>query len=145
MLPLVPIRRPARHDGRAFYRLVEIRVLGGRAIVVAMASGAQTHSPGDEMAAYIVATVRISDPTRFAEYGKAIAGLSDKHGGQSVVKGAVADVFEGNSPIGERVVVTRFPDEAAARGYIESAEYKAGCALRVGAAEVEMRLLVDPA
>jgi len=97
------------------------------------------------MAAYIIATVRISDPVRFADYGKAIAGLSDKHGGVSVVKGAVAAVFEGSSPVGERVVVTRFADEAAARGYIESAEYQAGCALRAGAAEVEMRLLVDPA
>lgn len=97
------------------------------------------------MAAYIVATVRISDPVAFAAYGKAIAGLSEKHGGEAVVKGPVAEVLEGDSPVGERVVVTRFPDEASARAYIDSDAYKAGCALRTGAAEVEMRLLVDPA
>ena len=33
-------------------------------------------------AAFIVATVRITDPVRFAEYGKAIAGLSERFGGQ---------------------------------------------------------------
>jgi len=95
------------------------------------------------MAAYIVATVRIHDPERFAVYGKAIAGLSEKHGGSSVVKGAVAEVLEGNSPVGERVVVTRFADAHAARAYIASAEYATARQMREGAADVEMRLLID--
>ena len=43
------------------------------------------------MAAYIVATVTITDPVRFAEYGKAIVGLSEKFGGEAVVKGPVMD------------------------------------------------------
>lgn len=95
------------------------------------------------MAAYIVATVRVSDPERFADYGKAIAGLSDSFGGTSVVRGTVAEVLEGHSPVGERVVVTRFEDAQAARGYVTSAQYLAAKAMRAGAAEVEMRLLVD--
>ncbi len=95
------------------------------------------------MAAFIVATVRIHDPDRFAAYGKAIAGLSEAHGGTSVVKGAVAEVLEGKSPVGERVVVTRFADAQAARAYIGSAEYAAAKQMREGAAEVEMRLLID--
>ena len=97
------------------------------------------------MAAYIVATVRISDAERFAAYGKTIAGLSEKHGGEPIVRGAVAEVFEGKSPVGERIVVTRFPSAEAARAYVQSAEYLAACQHRIGAAEVEMRLLVDPA
>ncbi|WP_375194321.1 DUF1330 domain-containing protein [Sphingobium sp.] len=95
------------------------------------------------MAAYIVATVRISDPDRFAEYGKGIAGLSESFGGVAIVKGPVAEVLEGHSPVGERVVVTRFENVEAARAYIASDQYRAAAALREGAAEVEMRLLVD--
>jgi len=95
------------------------------------------------MAAYIVATVRISDPDKFAHYGKAIAGLSEQFGGVSVVKGPVAEVLEGGSPVGERVVVTRFETAEAARAYIGSPDYRAAAARREGAAEVEMRLLVD--
>lgn len=95
------------------------------------------------MAAYIVATVRISDPERFAEYGKGIAGLSESFGGVAVVKGPVAEVLEGSSPVGERVVVTRFDNPESARAYIASEQYRAAAALREGAAEVEMRLLVD--
>ncbi len=95
------------------------------------------------MAAYIVATVRITDPERFAEYGKGIAGLSEAFGGVAVVKGPVAEVLEGNSPVGERVVVTRFENADAARAYLASHQYRTAAAAREGAAEVETRLLVD--
>ncbi len=95
------------------------------------------------MAAYLVATVRISDAEKFAVYGKAIAGLSERFGGEYVVRGKLADVLEGHVDPDERVVVSRFPDAEAARAYLESSEYRAAVGLREGAATVEMRLLVD--
>lgn len=97
------------------------------------------------MAAYIVATVRVFDADKFAQYGKGIAGLSEQFGGESVAKGPVAEWLEGEPYPGERVVVSRYPDAEAARAYIASAQYQAAAALRAGAGEVVMRLLVDPA
>lgn len=96
------------------------------------------------MAAYIVATVRITDPVKFGDYVKAIAGLSEKHGGEYVVRGPIFEVLEGDVDPSERVVVSRFPSADAARGYVKSPEYLAGAALREGAGFVESRLLVDP-
>lgn len=93
------------------------------------------------MPAYIVATVRIADPDRFALYAKGIAGLSERFGGEAVVKGAVAEVLEGDGIVGERVVVSRYPDMASARAYLASAEYQAACVHRAGAADVVMRLI----
>lgn len=95
------------------------------------------------MAAYLVATVRISDPVRFAGYAKAIAGVSERFGGEYVVRGKVAQVLEGDTDPDERVVVSRFPDADAARAYLASPEYRTGAGLRSGAAVVEMRLLTD--
>ena len=95
------------------------------------------------MPAYLVATIRISDPDKFSDYAAAIAGLSEKFGGEYVLRGKVSEALEGNVDPDERVVVSRFPDADAARAYIASPEYKAGAALREGAAEVEMRLMVD--
>ena len=95
------------------------------------------------MAAYLVSTVRISDAEKFAGYAKAIAGLSERFGGEYLVRGKVADVLEGESDANERVVVSRFPDADSARAYLASPEYQAGAALRQGAAEVETRLLID--
>lgn len=97
------------------------------------------------MAAYIVATVRVTDAEKFAGYSKGIAGLSESFGGEAVVKGPVAQWLEGEPWEGERVVVSRYPDADAARAYIASAQYQAAAALRAGAGEVVMRLLVDPA
>lgn len=93
------------------------------------------------MAAYIVATVRITDPDRFALYGRGIAGLSERFGGETVVRGAVSQVLEGVGEVGERVVVTRYPDAEAARAYLASAEYRAACVHRDGAAVAVMRLI----
>lgn len=97
------------------------------------------------MAAYIVATVTITDPEKFGAYVKAIAGVSEKHGGEYLVRGKVAEVFEGDVDPDERVVVSRFPTAEAARAYAKSPEYLAGAKLRAGGGKVETRLLIDPA
>lgn len=93
------------------------------------------------MPAYIVATVRISDPDLFAAYGRNIAGLSEKHGGEYILRGVVAEILEGEGQAGERVVVSRFPDADRARAYIASAQYQAARVARIDAAEVVMRLI----
>jgi uncharacterized protein (DUF1330 family) len=69
------------------------------------------------MAAYIIATVNITDPVKFSAYSKAIAGLSEKHGGEYIVRGKITQVLEGNIDPDERVVVSRFPSEKAALAY----------------------------
>jgi uncharacterized protein (DUF1330 family) len=94
------------------------------------------------MAAYIVATVNVTDPVKFGGYVQAIAGLSEKHGGEYIVRGKVTKVLEGDINPEERVVVVRFATEEAAIGYAQSPEYKAGKALRVGAGTVDTRLIV---
>lgn len=95
------------------------------------------------MAAYLVATVRISDPARYAGYTSGIVGLAEKHGGEPVVRGLVDEILEGDGLVGERVVVTRFPDADAVRAYLGDPQYKAAKAHRIGAAELVIRLLHD--
>jgi uncharacterized protein (DUF1330 family) len=97
------------------------------------------------MAAYLVATVTITNPVAFGEYAKGIAGLAERFDGESIVKGMVAEFVEGDGIAGERVVVTRFPDIAAAKAYLDSAQYRAAKAHREGAASVVIRLLDLPA
>lgn len=96
------------------------------------------------MPAYIVATVTITDPAPFGEYQKAIAGLSEKHGGEYIVRGKITEVLEGDIDPDQRVIVLQFPTAEAARAYAQSPEYKAGAKLREGAGTVEMRLIDLP-
>lgn len=93
------------------------------------------------MPAYLVGTVRITDPEQFTRYASAVKGLAARFGGEPVVAGAVGRVIEGASPVGERVVVTRFASAAEAMSYVESDEYRTAQALREGVADVELRLV----
>lgn len=93
------------------------------------------------MPAYLVATVTITDAEKFAGYAKAIAGLSERFGGEYIVRGTITEVLEGDIAPDQRVIVSKFPDAQSARAYIASPEYQAGAALRQGAGTVEMRLI----
>ena len=93
------------------------------------------------MACYIVATVRILDAERFSAYASAVAGLAESFGAQSILKGAVTEVLEGEGMVGERVVVSRFDSIEQARAYISSATYQSAQLLRQGAADVVMRVI----
>jgi len=93
------------------------------------------------MSAFIVATVHISNPDAFGLYAKGIAGLCEQYDGEYVVRGAVTDVFEGDSVVGERVVIIRFPTGDKARAFINSTEYQSAKQHRIGAADVVMRLI----
>jgi uncharacterized protein (DUF1330 family) len=94
------------------------------------------------MTTFVIATVTISDPEKYAEYNALIRGLLDRYNGALVLSAAVSDTLEGQTPEGERATVLKFPDEASARAYIASPEYQAGKAVREGAAEMTMRLVV---
>jgi uncharacterized protein (DUF1330 family) len=93
------------------------------------------------MHAFLVGTVRILDAAAFAQYGAAIKGLSATFGGEPILAGLVSEVMEGDSPVGERVVVTRFPSAEQARAYLASPAYQAAKSLRAGAAVLELRLI----
>lgn len=96
------------------------------------------------MAAFIIATVQVTDPEAFSAYGKANAGLGEKFGGEYLVRGVVSEVLEGDSTIGERVVVVRFANADSARAYLASPEYQVAKLLREGAAVLTMRLMIEP-
>jgi uncharacterized protein (DUF1330 family) len=95
------------------------------------------------MASYLVATVHITDPERFGKYVAGIVGLSERFGGETVARGKVSEMLEGEAPDGLRVIVSRYPDTASAKGYLDSPEYQAAKVDRIGAAEVTMMLLED--
>lgn len=94
------------------------------------------------MPAFLVSTVRITDAERFGRYAAAIAGLIEEHGGRYVVRGPVSAVLEGATDPDERVVVAEFANVSEVHGYLASPRYVAAKALRAGAGEVDLRLVV---
>ena len=93
------------------------------------------------MAAFIVATVRITDRAAFMRYVEQLGNLSAQFGGEPIVRGAATAILDGEAEAGERVVVTRFPDADAIRAYFSSPAYQAARTHRIDGGEAIIRLV----
>ncbi len=87
--------------------------------------------------AYIIANVKITNPTQYEEYRKWSSAAFEAHGVEVCVRGGKVEVLEGDwTP--DRIVVLKFPSFAAAQAFSASAEYTKARAARQGAALMRM-------
>ena len=96
------------------------------------------------MAAYLMVTAQIRDRERFLQgYAAAAAALTERFGGEYVVRAPGAEVLEGEHP-GGSVVVSRWPDRDAALGFWNSPEYAEARRLRADIAACQVLLVEAP-
>jgi len=92
------------------------------------------------MAAYVISSIRVTDPVEYAKY-RALSGPSvEQYGGRFLVRGGAYEVLEGDwDP--QRVVVVAFDDAGQARRWWFSKEYAAAKAVRREAATANFILI----
>ena len=96
------------------------------------------------MAAYLIVTAQLRDREQFlAGYAPAAAALTARFGGEYVLRAAGAEVIEGEHP-GGSVVVSRWPDKAAALAFWSSPEYADVRRLREGIADCQVLIVEEP-
>jgi uncharacterized protein (DUF1330 family) len=83
------------------------------------------------MPAYVIAQMRVHDPTTYAEYASKVPPTVAPYGGRIVAANDV-DVREGTPPY-PRTVIGEFPTLEAAREWYESEAYQAVLPLRLAA------------
>lgn len=94
------------------------------------------------MPAYMVVTANIRDRDAFiAGYGAAAGALVEKMGGRYVLRGPGAEMLEGNFGDGASMVISEWPDKAAARAFWDSPEYQDVKKLRDGIADCQVLLI----
>jgi uncharacterized protein (DUF1330 family) len=97
------------------------------------------------MPAYMIVIARISDRDRFiAGYGKRAAELVAQFGGRYVLRAPGAVALEGDPGNGASVVISEWPDRAAALAFWNSPEYAEVKRLRDGLADCEVMLVESP-
>lgn len=97
------------------------------------------------MAAYMIVTAAIHDREKFISgYGAAAAELIGKFGGEYLIRGPGAELLEGDFGDGAGVVVSKWPDRAAAKMFWNSSEYAEVKKLREGLADVQVLLIDGP-
>ncbi len=89
------------------------------------------------MSAYIIANVRVTDPTQYEDYKTFSTLAMQAHGAEVCVRGGPSQVLEGDwTP--DRLVVLKFPSVEKARAFYDSPEYGRARQARAGAAVMRM-------
>jgi len=94
------------------------------------------------MPAYMFVRVKVTDPQRFAEYGKAVAQLVPKYGGKYLARGKVAAVLEGAFDESEGTLIAEYPSVETIKEFWNSPEYAEIKKLREGAGEAHV-IVID--
>jgi len=95
------------------------------------------------MAAYLVITAQIHDRAKFlGGYGAAAAELTERFGGEYLVRAPGLSVLEGDH-LGGSLVISKWPDKAAAMAFWNSAEYAQARKLREGIADCQVLIVED--
>lgn len=93
------------------------------------------------MAAYIIAEIEVTDPAAYEEYRARVPAVIAAHGGRYLARGGLTETIEGAEASG-RIVVLEFPDMAAAKGFVASAEYAPLAVIRKKASKSRL-IMVD--
>lgn len=97
------------------------------------------------MPAYMIVTAKVHDRDRFiAGYGAVAAALIPKFGGEYLLRGPGAECLEGSFGEGASMVISKWPDRAAARAFWNSPEYEEAKKLREGLADVQVLIIDGP-
>ncbi len=89
------------------------------------------------MAAYIVAHLKVTDPSAFEEYRAAVPAVIERYGGRYLVRGGAVEVLEGDWRV-PRLVVIEFDSLAAAKRFYDSPDYREILPLRLAASEGDL-------
>ncbi|ODS94569.1 MAG: hypothetical protein ABS49_11745 [Erythrobacter sp. SCN 62-14] len=97
------------------------------------------------MPAYMIVTAKVHDREKFITgYGAAAAALIPQFGGEYLLRGPGAECLEGEFGEGASMVISKWPDRAAALAFWNSAEYAEVKRLREGLADVQVLLIDGP-
>lgn len=92
------------------------------------------------MPAYLIARVRVQDPTAYEEYKRLAAGAIGKFGGRYRARGGTTVTLEGEEEK-DRVVIVEFPSLERAKAWYRSPDYQKAIAARTGCAQGQFILV----
>lgn len=98
------------------------------------------------MTAYMIVTAIVHDREKFIrDYGIPAGQLLEQFGGRYLLKGPGAELLEGDFGAGASMVISEWPDKAAALRFWNSPEYAEVKKARQGLADVQVLLIEAPA
>jgi uncharacterized protein (DUF1330 family) len=98
------------------------------------------------MAAYMVATAKITNPTpQLKEYAEKSAALCKKHGGEYLIRGNPVENFDGDAFEGRSLILAKFPTMEDLLAFVKGDEYQNNIKpLREGTGEYHIAFYESP-
>ena len=87
------------------------------------------------MSACVIGHITVKDPGKWDEYRSKVPPTLVQWGGEVIFRGRKVEVFSGEHPHTDTVMI-RFPDAASAAGWYRSAAYQALIPVREQAADI---------
>ncbi|PHR14344.1 MAG: hypothetical protein COA41_17385 [Sphingopyxis sp.] len=78
-----------------------------------------------DLPVHVVANFTVQDAAKYREYEKGFFPILKKHGGEFITFDDSSVTFEGAAPLEGRVVMFKFPNEAAATAWYHDSDYQA--------------------
>jgi uncharacterized protein (DUF1330 family) len=120
----IPAKRaPDTHSNQAVTRDPHALMLMTRAVLARNMPIHFIHSGAETMSAYILASLRITDPMVFEVYRSRVPAVIVAHGGRYLVRGGSVEVLEGDA-LGNRLVIVEFPDMSRLKAFYQCPEYQ---------------------
>ena len=93
------------------------------------------------MSIYVVATVKVLDPSCLEPYGAIAAPLVEQYGGEYIARTSEPEVVEGDWPSDRDTVIMRWPSREAFRNFWDSEGYGKAKEIRKGKIELNNIIL----
>ena len=84
------------------------------------------------MSIYVVANMKVLDPSCLEEYGAIAGPLVQQYGGEYVAQAAEPEVVEGEWPQGFQTIILKWPSREAFMAFWNSPEYEKAKEIRKG-------------
>lgn len=92
------------------------------------------------MPAYMVCTMRITDPQTYREYTALTPAIVKRHGGRFLTRGDEVVTVEGET-FTDRMVILEFPDQATAQAWYDDPAYQDASQFRRAASSAGRMML----
>lgn len=94
------------------------------------------------MPAYVVARMTVHDPEKLKTYAKLAPPFVAKYGGRYLTRGGPLTCLEGTT-CEDRVVISLWPNKAAAEAFFADPEYREVAKIREEASTIQMLIVQD--
>ena len=95
------------------------------------------------MSVYVIADIKVTDPSWIPEYAAAVHDIVHKHGGKYLSRSANVKTLEGKPLDTTLIALLQFPSAEAAEAFVTDPEYAPYAAARKGGSESRFQMIDD--